>query len=83
MDWKLRIIPAPTMTIPMSGTIQWMSSRAVQPVMRRPTGSKNVPGTIEAAYMRVQRQYHAYGGKYSRSRYSGLPTPPFLAQKCL
>ena len=46
--WKLRIMPAPTTNIPMSGTIQCTPSRALQPVHSKPMGSSIVPGTIDA-----------------------------------
>ncbi len=49
IDWKFKMVPAPTRAMPMSGAIQWTSARAVQPVMSRPAGSKNAPGTIDAA----------------------------------
>ena len=48
IDWKFRIVPAPTSAMPMSGAIQWTSARAVQPVMKSPMGSRIAPGTIDA-----------------------------------
>ena len=48
IPWKLRIMPPPTMAMPMSGTIQWTFGRAPQPVMNNPIGSRMVPGNRQA-----------------------------------
>ena len=73
--------PQTFMKLTMSGAIQCTSLRAVHPVMNYPIGSKMVPGNIGAMGIpktSVRRQ----GGKDRhsnvRSRYSGLPFPPFF-----
>ena len=38
------------MTIPMSGTTQWMFARAVQPVKNSPMGSRIDPGMMAAVW---------------------------------
>ena len=62
MHWKLRIVPAPTSAMPMSGAIQCTSARAVQPVMNSPAGSRNDPGTIDAVKARRQLRRTRRGG---------------------
>lgn len=82
MVWKFSTMPAPTTTIPVSGTIQCTLSRADQPVRSSPMGSNTVPGTIDAAPTSVDT--YTKKGREARTKSElRLPDPVILRTQML